>query len=74
VSRYIHLNPVSAKICQYPEQYVWSSYPYYIKKTKNTYWLHSQYILNLISEKNSLDRELSALCNAHKLTESSLTI
>lgn len=29
VSRYIHLNPVTAGIVQYPEQYPWSSYSLY---------------------------------------------
>ena len=30
VSRYIHLNPVVADLCELPEQYKWSSYSYYL--------------------------------------------
>ena len=29
LSRYIHLNPIRAKIVELPEQYEWSSYSYY---------------------------------------------
>jgi len=32
VSRYVHLNPVRAKIVEMPEQYEWSSYGGYISK------------------------------------------
>ena len=30
ISRYIHLNPVSAKLCRFPEEHYWSSYQYFI--------------------------------------------
>ncbi len=30
VSRYIHLNPVEAKICQKPQDYCWSSYRFFL--------------------------------------------
>ena len=30
VSKYIHLNPVEAKLCHQPEDYLWSSYSAYI--------------------------------------------
>jgi hypothetical protein len=33
LSRYVHLNPVRAKIVEMPEQYRWSSYPGYIGKS-----------------------------------------
>src|SRR3990167_1063019 len=46
VSRYIHLNPVSAKICHKPNQYKWSSYIAYLNKENMPSWLHSSYILN----------------------------
>ncbi|MBB5173866.1 REP-associated tyrosine transposase [Texcoconibacillus texcoconensis] len=29
VSKYIHLNPVTAKMVDFPEHYPWSSYPHY---------------------------------------------
>src|SRR4030066_1532561 len=34
LSRYIHLNPVRAGIVSKPEQYLWSSYQYYVGKKK----------------------------------------
>ncbi|GBE00514.1 chromosomal replication initiation protein [bacterium BMS3Abin07] len=35
LSRYIHLNPVRAKMAEKPEDYPYSSYPYYITKKKS---------------------------------------
>jgi len=48
LAKYIHLNPVKAKITVKPEDYGYSSYSAYIGKTKapeflNTNWLLSQY-------------------------------
>ena len=48
LAKYIHLNPVKAKLVQKPEDYPYSSYSAYIGKTKapeflNTNWLLSQY-------------------------------
>ncbi|MBU3107558.1 hypothetical protein [Clostridium gasigenes] len=34
-SRYIHLNPAKAKMVELPEDYEWSSYNQYIRKTKD---------------------------------------
>jgi len=45
LSRYIHLNPVRAKMVQTPEQYAWTSYPFYIGKEKAPPWLQRQFIL-----------------------------
>lgn len=39
VSRYIHLNPVKAKIVESPQDYVWSSYSTIIGKHKKPDWL-----------------------------------
>jgi putative transposase len=46
LSRYIHLNPVRAKMVQSPEQYAWTSYPFYIGKEKAAPWLQRQFILD----------------------------
>jgi putative transposase len=35
VSRYIHYNPVEAKLTVHPEKYPWSSYPFYINAIDN---------------------------------------
>ena len=45
LSRYIHLNPVRAKMVQRPEQYAWTSYPFYIGKEKAPSWLQRRFIL-----------------------------
>jgi len=39
LSRYIHLNPVRAKMVKTPEEYEWSSYQFYIGKKKPPEWL-----------------------------------
>lgn len=48
LSRYIHLNPVRAKITDKPEKYQWSSYPAFVNEEEapgflNTQWLLSQF-------------------------------
>ncbi len=53
VCRYIHLNPVEAKITAGVE-YNWSSYRYYIDSTKKPYWLHTSMLMEMIS--NKLDK------------------
>ena len=45
LSRYIHLNPVQAKIVAAPVEYPWSSYPAFVGKTKNPEWLTTGEIL-----------------------------
>jgi REP element-mobilizing transposase RayT len=45
LSRYIHLNPVRAKMVETPEAYEWSSYSFYIGKKKAPEWLHRDFIL-----------------------------
>ena len=45
LSRYIHLNPVRTKMVEAPEEYIWSSYNYYIGKEKPVEWLYTDFIL-----------------------------
>ena len=45
LSRYIHLNPVRAKMAETPEEYDWSSYKYYIGRKKAPEWLFREFIL-----------------------------
>ena len=49
LSRYIHLNPVSAKIEQKPEKYYWSSYRYFILNEKKPIWLFCDETLSRFS-------------------------
>ena len=48
VSRYIHLNPVAAKIVEYPHQFQWSSYKYFIDSAKKPGWLNTNATLSLL--------------------------
>ena len=40
VSRYIHLNPVKAKICKKPQDYCWSSYRFFLGLDQSPSWLN----------------------------------
>ena len=53
LSRYIHLNPVRAKMVDRPEEYRWSSYQYYVGQKKSPGWLVTDFILGYFGEKNS---------------------
>lgn len=52
VSRYIHLNPVEAGMCEQPHRYQWSSYTYYLDELNKPHWLVTDEILSMISKKN----------------------
>ena len=39
LSRYIHVNPVRAKMVERPEDYPWSSYQHYLRSRKAPGWL-----------------------------------
>jgi hypothetical protein len=48
VSRYIHLNPVEAKMVKRPEYYLWSSYFLYLYPNSNPQrFMNIDHILNL---------------------------
>ena len=51
LSRYLHLNPVRAKMVQTPEAYAWSSYRYYIGRQKPAKWLCRDFILGYFGQK-----------------------
>jgi len=53
LSRYIHLNPVRAKIVETPEEYDWSSYQFYIGKQEPAKWLYRDFILGYFGKKIS---------------------
>jgi putative transposase len=54
LSRYIHLNPVRAKMVKTPEEYEWSSYQFYIGEKKPPQWLHRDFILGYFGNKVSI--------------------
>lgn len=49
VSRYIHLNPVAAKMVKRPEDYKWSSYRFYLNPNNKPEWLHVNTVLEQIN-------------------------
>jgi REP element-mobilizing transposase RayT len=49
LSRYIHLNPVRARIVKGPLHYYWSSYLAYTGKEREWKWLQTEFILGQIS-------------------------
>jgi putative transposase len=44
LSRYIHLNPVEARIVERPQDYRWSSYRYYVRKKSAPSWLERDWL------------------------------
>ncbi len=54
LSRYIHLNPVRAKMVKSPEEYEWSSYLCYIGIKKPPQWLYRDFILGYFGNKISV--------------------
>ena len=46
LSRYIHLNPVRAKMVESASQYQWSSYPFFIGKLKMPAWFCGDWLLS----------------------------
>ena len=53
VSRYIHLNPVKAKIVEFPQDYVWSSYATIIGENNKPDWLDYSLLEYFGSKKQS---------------------
>jgi len=53
LSRYIHLNPVRAKMVKILEDYEWSSYRFYIGREEPPEWLNIDLILGYFSNKIS---------------------
>ncbi|WP_447970143.1 transposase [Nitrospira sp. M1] len=55
LSRYIHRNPLEAKLVKRLDRYRWSSYPAYIGKHKRPPWLTSHYILKSLASRGAID-------------------
>lgn len=51
LTRYIHLNPVRAKIVKIPELHKWSSYKYYVLSKRNPEYLKTELTLSFFSKK-----------------------
>lgn len=51
LSRYIHLNPLRAKLTDKVDEYNWSSYIYYIGKKKPPFWLETKWLLHYFGKR-----------------------
>ena len=51
LSRYIHRNPLEAKMVDHPGAYSWSSYPAYVGDTPVARWLYGEEIYNQLGVK-----------------------
>ncbi len=78
LSRYIHLNPTSAHLCENPYEYPWSSLQYYMNEKCLIPWLKTDTILGHFSKPNQftfykefinqgIDSEISAFYDKKKL-------
>ena len=56
LSRYIHLNPVTAGVVTRPEDYPWSSYPAYAGDVAPPTWLHLQPTLGVFGTREARRR------------------
>ncbi|MCF7870915.1 MAG: transposase [Candidatus Omnitrophica bacterium] len=50
LSRYIHLNPVRAKIVKTPIEYSWSSYKYFVSSASPPPWFQVSFILSMFNK------------------------
>lgn len=57
LSRYIHLNPVRARMVKTPEEYQWSSCIYYTDKKEAPAWLYRDFILGYFGERPSASQK-----------------
>lgn len=58
LTRYLHLNPVRAKVVKEPGEYKWSSYGAYVGKRQGQPWLDSAEVLEQFSENVNEARRL----------------
>lgn len=57
LSRYIHLNPVRAKIAKSPEEHKYSSVNYYFSDKQAPFWLNTEFILSQFGNNKKDARE-----------------
>ncbi len=48
--RYIHRNPIRAKLVSNPDEYKWTSHHAYMNKSKEWEWIKSELLLSMLSE------------------------
>ena len=58
VSRYIHLNPIEARVVEHPANFKWSSYNDYVGAKKSN-WVHTTFILDFFGNENNYSEYVS---------------
>jgi putative transposase len=53
LSRYVHLNPVRARVVERPEHYRWSSYRGYIGREKESEWIEYSWVLSQFGQERN---------------------
>ena len=61
LSRYIHLNPVRARMVGEPEAYRWSSFKAYIGESEAPEWLKTDFILGYFGSKGHAENEYHSI-------------
>lgn len=56
LSRYVHLNPLRARVVERPEHYRWSSYRGYIGREKEYAWVEYSWVLSQFWQKRNVAR------------------
>lgn len=56
--KYIHLNPIRARVVKSLEEYPWSSHRYYVRKVKNEGFVDTEQVLKIFSESKGKARRL----------------
>jgi len=56
LSRYIHLNPVKARMVEFPEAYGWSSYVYYHKRISRPSHMETSFLLGQLGSQERVAR------------------
>ncbi|MBT5856262.1 transposase [bacterium] len=77
LSRYIHLNPVKAKLVNHPKEYVWSSFKYYDGTTQAPRCLSKKRTLSYFKNRNEyssfvemgIDEELDAFYSKKNISK-----
>jgi REP-associated tyrosine transposase len=60
LSRYIHLNPVRAKMVENPADYSWSSYGSFVRNVKPISWLETDLLLSQFGRKREAKKRYKA--------------
>ncbi|CAB1076703.1 hypothetical protein D1AOALGA4SA_4498 [Olavius algarvensis Delta 1 endosymbiont] len=70
LSRYIHLNPIRAKMVEKLSAYPWSSYPAYIDPKKTPTWLETDFMLSLFDKRRKVAAgNYRKYCENHHMAE-----